>query len=81
MVREAVGHEREAWGSVGKLKGLRHWLCSSCRLLRGSQQRGYMYRHSPWCDHCFRSSKPRLHLAVSAGFFGFGHLADRSARL
>ena len=30
-----------------KLKGLRHWLCSSQQLLRGSSRPGYMYRHSP----------------------------------
>jgi len=35
------------WRAEGKLKGLRHWLCSSRQLLRGSQQRGDMHRHSP----------------------------------
>src|SRR5581483_2854118 len=31
-----------------------------------------MYRHSPRCDYCFRSSKPQLLLAESVGFFGSG---------
>ena len=45
------------WGNCGmpealklcgkKLKGLRHWLCSSHQLLRESQQRGDMYRRNP----------------------------------
>src|SRR5271157_2578120 len=40
-----------------------------------------MYRHSPWCDHRFRSSKPRLTPRNAVGFFGSGrspsHLAKR----
>lgn len=56
----------------GKIKRLRHWLWSSRQLLRESQQRGRMYRHSPRCDHCFRSSRPRQHLAALVGFFGSG---------
>ena len=52
------------------LKGLRHWLCSSRWLLRESQRRGRMYRHSPWCDHCFRSPKPQRHLAAPSVFSG-----------
>jgi len=55
---------------AGKLKGPWHWLCSSCQLLRGSQQRGDMHRHDPRCDHCFRSSKPRLTLAGQSVFSG-----------
>src|SRR5664279_2870808 len=31
-----------------------------------------MYRHSPWCDHRFRGSKPRLTPRSAVGFFGFG---------
>jgi hypothetical protein len=37
----AFSELREKW------KRLRHWLCSSHQLLRGSQQRGYMHRRSP----------------------------------
>src|SRR5450759_2728218 len=40
--------------------------------MRGSEQRGRMYRHSPWCDHRFRSSKPRLTPRSPVGFFGSG---------
>src|ERR1022692_4190031 len=31
-----------------------------------------MYRHSPWCDHRFRGSKPRLTPRSAVCFFGFG---------
>src|SRR4051794_23004056 len=29
-----------------------------------------MHRHDPRCDHCFRSSKPRLNLAEQSVFSG-----------
>ena len=53
-----------------KIEGLRHWLCSSRSLLRGSQRRGCMYRRSLRCDRHFRGPKPQLLLAESVGFFG-----------
>ena len=68
-------------GITRKVKRLRHWLCSSHQLLRGSQQRGCMYRHSLRCDHCFRSSKPQLFLADPVGFFGSGCPPGCPARL
>jgi len=43
------GNARGIWLSCEstKRKRLRHWLCSSRQLLRGSQQRGCMYHRSP----------------------------------
>jgi hypothetical protein len=53
-------------------EGLRHWLRSSCQLLRGSPQRGYGYRHSP----LMRSPLLRFQTPTAprraVGFFGFG---------
>src|SRR5208337_1854534 len=59
-------------GSPAKGKG-----CDLGYALAGNSRervtrRGCMYRHSPWCDHCFRSSKPRLTSRTAVGFFGFG---------
>jgi hypothetical protein len=58
---------------------LPHWLCSSRQLLRESCQRGCMYRSSPGCDHCFRSSKPRRTSRNAVDFFGSGGSTSRLA--
>jgi len=47
-----------------------YWLRSSRSLLRRSQQRGSMHHHGPWCNHCFRSSKPQPLLAELSVFSG-----------
>ena len=65
----------------GKLKGLRPWLCSSRWLLRESPQRGSMYRRSPLMRSLLSQFRTPTHPRRSVGFFGFGHLAGRPARL
>jgi hypothetical protein len=40
-----------------------------------------MHRHDPRCDHCFRSSKPRLNLAEQSVFSGLAARQVASARL
>jgi len=63
-----------------RLKRLQHRLRSSHRLLRESRQRGCVHRRSPWCNHRFRGSKPRLFLTESVELFGFGGSASCLAK-
>jgi len=55
---------------AGKGKGRDIGYALAARSLRGSQQRGSMHHHGPWCNHCFRSSKPQPPLAELSVFSG-----------
>ena len=56
-------------GQNCKLKGLRHWLRSSRQLLRGSQQRGDMHRHSPLMRSPLSQFQTPAHPRRSSRFF------------
>ena len=64
----------EKYCSAEKIKRLRHWLCSSCQLLRGS---GAAWRHAP-SQPLMRSLLSQFQTPTAprraVGFFGFGRL-------
>src|ERR1700682_5409296 len=72
-----TGAERNCFGRVrDKIKRLRHWLCSSCQLLRGSRA---AWRHAP-SQPLMRSLLSQFQTPTAprraVGFFGFGSPAS-----
>ena len=75
--RKVAKNRRNCLGKVrDKIKRLRHWLCSSCQLLRGSQA---AWRHAP-SQPLMRSLLSQFQTPTAprraVGFFGFGSPAS-----
>jgi len=75
-ISAAVGKDiRCGFGqAAGKLKGLRHWLCSSRQLLRGSQRRGTRTVTAPDATTAFAVPNPN---SLSRRLSVFSGLAAR----